>query len=332
MAGTLSLSLPNSVFSLSPNTRGSAGNAPINEGWYSFSGGGNTDIDLITALESNILVYNQPLGSGIVTRTIKFLFDASSAIWSLDGNPPVAFAALPPGFLMRATLIMDLATSSNQPPQLFAGFRAAIGLNEISTDHNTSPSLFDELHNPGCPTALDGAYINPSQFLDGFLLLETTFSSGIIVAGTNTLAFQASAYSLEGDYVIFSFSYTFTPNPASIGDSVEMTGLSASAVISSLSLFNGSTFPASFSQVGQVVTLVVPAVPAGGDYDVIIDIVSDEFSGRVAAGVLTVLFADASGIYTLVPGKTTDTLYDRTGTTTEVKIPNPFAKTGFIGG
>ena len=46
------------------------------------------------------------------------------------------------------------------------------------------------------------------------------------------------------------------------------------------------------------------------------------------------LLKDVSGIYTLVPGKTSDTLIDRqTGATSaELKIPDPFAKTGFIGG
>lgn len=46
------------------------------------------------------------------------------------------------------------------------------------------------------------------------------------------------------------------------------------------------------------------------------------------------LLKNVSGIYTLVPGKRNDTLYDRqTGqTSVDVKIPNPTAKTGYIGG
>lgn len=46
------------------------------------------------------------------------------------------------------------------------------------------------------------------------------------------------------------------------------------------------------------------------------------------------LLRDVSGIYTLVPGKTSDTLYDRqTGqTSVEMPIPDPFAKGGYIGG
>jgi hypothetical protein len=44
--------------------------------------------------------------------------------------------------------------------------------------------------------------------------------------------------------------------------------------------------------------------------------------------------ADPSGIYTLVPGKTHDTLYDRIGeevTSLDVKIPRPFVKTAYFG-
>ncbi len=49
------------------------------------------------------------------------------------------------------------------------------------------------------------------------------------------------------------------------------------------------------------------------------------------AGIL-VFIGSPSGIYTLVPGQTYDTLYDRTGAVSvNVKIPNPFIETGFLG-
>jgi len=46
-----------------------------------------------------------------------------------------------------------------------------------------------------------------------------------------------------------------------------------------------------------------------------------------------VFIGDPSGIYTLVPNKTHDTLYERLGATTfvDVKIPDPIFKTGPIG-
>lgn len=45
-----------------------------------------------------------------------------------------------------------------------------------------------------------------------------------------------------------------------------------------------------------------------------------------------VFIADPSGIYTLVPGKTHDTLYERTDVDhVDVKIPRPFIKTAYLG-
>lgn len=54
------------------------------------------------------------------------------------------------------------------------------------------------------------------------------------------------------------------------------------------------------------------------------------FNGQVAFTLLK----DVTGIYTLVPGKTNDTLYDRqTGQpSVDMKIPDPNFKTGYIGG
>lgn len=59
-------------------------------------------------------------------------------------------------------------------------------------------------------------------------------------------------------------------------------------------------------------------------------------SGGIVFGgaASTLILKDKSGIYTLIKDKTEDTLYDRqTGIdNADVKIPNPIAKTGFIGG
>jgi len=57
-----------------------------------------------------------------------------------------------------------------------------------------------------------------------------------------------------------------------------------------------------------------------------------QFAGSVPLGTFTILVADATGMYRLVPGKINDTLYSsaRDGTTYDVKIPDPFGKTGFF--
>ena len=75
-----------------------------------------------------------------------------------------------------------------------------------------------------------------------------------------------------------------------------------------------------------------------GDDPVVLVAIGDGtiFSGSVSVGTFAVLDASASGIYKIVKDKTCDTLYSNFGTgtpkTIDVKIPDPFAKTGFIDG
>ncbi len=60
-----------------------------------------------------------------------------------------------------------------------------------------------------------------------------------------------------------------------------------------------------------------------------------QFTGSVTLLTLTILIENGSGIYRIVSGKTNDTLYTNSAvddTTADVMIPQPFAKTGFVGG
>lgn len=58
----------------------------------------------------------------------------------------------------------------------------------------------------------------------------------------------------------------------------------------------------------------------------------NQFSGSVPLGTFTIIVANGSGIYRFVDGKTNDTVYtaERDGTTLDIKIPNPFGKSGFF--
>lgn len=64
----------------------------------------------------------------------------------------------------------------------------------------------------------------------------------------------------------------------------------------------------------------------------VILIAGRQFGGNVPLGSFTIIYADGSGLYRFVLGKTNDTIYDgdRDGTTYDVKIPNPGGKTGFF--
>jgi hypothetical protein len=53
---------------------------------------------------------------------------------------------------------------------------------------------------------------------------------------------------------------------------------------------------------------------------------------NIGGAATFVFIGSPSGIYTLIPGQTHDTLYDRTGQISiDVKIPNPFIETGYLG-
>lgn len=69
-----------------------------------------------------------------------------------------------------------------------------------------------------------------------------------------------------------------------------------------------------------------------GNVPIIIICGGPPFSGSVPLGTFTILETNGSGVYQFQNGKTNDTLYSSTrdGTTYNVKIPNPFGKTGFF--
>lgn len=51
----------------------------------------------------------------------------------------------------------------------------------------------------------------------------------------------------------------------------------------------------------------------------------------IGGSAVLIFISEPSGIYTMVPGKTHDTLYNRGSDPIDVKIPNPFVKIPFVG-
>lgn len=78
--------------------------------------------------------------------------------------------------------------------------------------------------------------------------------------------------------------------------------------------------------------------PALADEPLFVSVVitSAQFSGSMAKQLYTTFLVSAPGIYKFIPGQRFDTLYDRTDpdniVTVDIKIPNPFIKTGPING
>jgi len=80
---------------------------------------------------------------------------------------------------------------------------------------------------------------------------------------------------------------------------------------------------------------IPPNVPYGGTHLLIManQIPETMFIGSVLLAQVNIQLVNGSGVYTLVPGKTNDTYYDRSVSpvdTLDLKIPDPFAKSGFF--
>lgn len=150
----------------------------------------------------------------------------------------------------------------------------------------------------------------------------------------------------DAGHVTLTFDYTNADALNPIGIAVLRNGV----VVSSIPWVNGVT---SYSLVDTVYT------PGGGNYTytfkaykysgtlvtaassgtvvsfggVLPDITVTGSGGLTLSGAATFVFiGDVSGIYTLTPNLTHDTLYDRTGLTTQnVAIPDPFIITAYLG-
>lgn len=131
----------------------------------------------------------------------------------------------------------------------------------------------------------------------------------------------------QGNYAIASTKTTMDPPSGDVspGDIVTIEGPNLPAAISFVNA-QGIVIPITvLIQDSGSLKFIIPVGTYG--YHTI-------FSGSVPLGTLNILQINASGIYTLVPGKTNDTLYDNDSApeTMDVMIPSPFIKTGFVGG
>jgi len=114
-----------------------------------------------------------------------------------------------------------------------------------------------------------------------------------------------------------------------VGITINQNGVVYSyfVILGSISGFINGTFGAPYCLPPDTPWEEPPDAPAD------VAVLAEGGLGFNGATALTLL-KDVSGIYTLVPGKTDDTLYDRqTGQpSVDVKIPDPSFKTGYIGG
>lgn len=269
--------------------------------------------------------------SAVGTWLIRFGFDQNSDIISLDGAPHISYNNLPAGFGILADAVLTIGsrgsvTTGGSSLKLQSGpltesaalpFVGGIGANGYVFALPVFP----------VPTMLD--IIN-----DGFGI-ETTYTGA-----TDFSAFYFAR--ITGTYTTFAFSWDMSQDGenAAVGELITITSEfsidpanSMDLTHVTLSMACGIIVP--IIQTTDLFTFLVPdscddaglqTLTATGD--------GTQFSGSVALGTLTILLTNASGIYTLVPGKRQDTYYSshRDGTTVDIKIPDPTGRTGFVGG
>ena len=173
------------------------------------------------------------------------------------------------------------------------------------------------------------------------------FSTGILSCGD----FEGGSCQIDFSFISlrleYDFQFAYTPNPASgdvdPGDEVSITSPGTNPLtdldLSELEFFievDGEEIPIYPTvQTQQLVTFVVPSLPPGTPDYTISARGGTQFSGSVGLVVYTVTMVDGSGIYVLTPGKLNDTVYTDSATdddTIDLPIPQPFGKTGFVGG
>jgi hypothetical protein len=176
--------------------------------------------------------------------------------------------------------------------------------------------------------------------------------------------FRLSEIYLTGDYISGSWSANVTVNPTSSesvqpGDIITLTDPEGNLdEIDDCDSDGNSPFSITFIDVnGDTQTLIIPceaiifrsqyeirfrlifipgSYPPYGGTPMILNasVTSTEFTGSVALITLNQLLADGSGVYKLTRNKRHDTYYDRTDpenvTEIDLKIPNPFIKTGYF--
>ncbi len=335
--GTLNIITPTGVFSLDPDLRS---DGLITEGWACTLFGaflGNTDDDLIAGLTeiSKSLVYYQSAPGVEKTVTVTFSFNNSDPIFELDGNPGIAGNSLPSGFLMSATQTLLFNVSALRP----GPFSYLNSLRFRFQESNTSITGLFSLD------ITEDGFINSSQFTTAVLMISSKIQDYPIV-GAAIVALNIGSFDLSGTYVIESFQFTSSPSSATLGSPITVTNNSPTIPIPTLlditeiQLWNEDqviTIPTSdfIEWTYLTIIFILPEMEEGVDLSVVAVINSTQFTGSVVLGSLSVIAANRSGVYRIIPDQRHDTLYvdsSVSGTTENVVIPSPFIKTGFIGG
>ena len=313
--------------------------------WGGGSSVWNTDnTSLINGINNAISSFPGPLGCGKLTvddpdptigsHNITLVF--GSVVWSLDGNPAVDINGLPAGFTPTSASLKISCDVTGNPATLLLnvlGIDHSYDLNSIISpitynfDFSGTPPTLVELQSQielkVTFTAVNGDEFFWNLRIEGAYDIET-FVEPNPNNPTNPKVFQPGV-----DNVTVS-----SPGPPSGPDLTTVTEIKIKDKDGNVV----KTIPSSDFIIWITITLefLLPDLPdlppwVPGLYT----IVGTTFSGSVPLGSLYILIENGSGIYSIVAGKTSDTIYINSpgnNQTMDFKIPNPFFKTGLIGG
>lgn len=333
------------------NTTGGRSDGVTPPGWFAYNGSGfgSTDADMcegIVAL-AGFTGYLPDSGQTGIQQEI-FGFDQSTPVYVLDSDPAISYNLLPSGLLVNVLQISLIAESVS------GGTPPTPALRFFIDSHEVIPNVVESMgvitYTFDCDVINEvfaGASLSPNDLLT--LTLEMLGQISDQGGGTVTGPTYRSLV-MEGEYIIFAQTFSLdTPGPVNTASPVTITSdpddpnamdfEQIQTVDITYNDSNGdpqtiSVPPGNWiTQNTNLFVFILPTIPTDA---IIITIVvtSTQFSGSISLGQLTTIYLiSASGIYRLVTNKRNDTVYNELElpSTINVKIPDPFARGGFIG-
>lgn len=281
--------------------------------------------------------YATPGGKSGIIQLSTYVPGHVNIITSADGTFDVGNP--PPGFSFTTGLSYSLTAKigSLGPGEFItlaqlgsAGVTLTGGVGNTIVSQIISVSLTDYPQYPIFPTVFN--IINGPNNFSTFIPISP------FAPGFNPPNF---GFQIIGNYAIISTKWVLSnlTNPGKSfrpGDTGKLTSSDLSydfSFMTEIDISSTITITTFTTITPAAITFVIPPNTPTNTYTPTIK--STQFSGFATLGPLTVIPADSSGIYTIASGKTNDTIYLSTqtdNTTIDNAIPNPFAKTGFIGG
>lgn len=250
----------------------------------------------------------------------------------------------PPGFRItdyKWTLVVRITPSLNTGIWKFS--KGNTGVEDFSSPFVPNAAATS----CAVPTLTETVVFEGVSQLNNLKVLHEPYGFEVI---NNDGTVDYNSFTLTGNYIIWSTSLTISPSTGGPGTIVTVTDTAPGVLddITEILIYVGTDteneepvrFPINSYYIQTwtdiELTFQVPidlGLPSHSVLTIAFVVDGVSFSGEVIMGTLTPILVDGSGIYTLSRGKRSDTYYDRSVTPVEeveVKIPEPFIKTGFF--